>query len=154
MTGVNLWAQGVPGHAEASAPQSSRDQKIERKSHQATTGDTIVLLAARREAVAAPDPVPVEIANDTANKAAEIASLEQGICDKQKRIALLMRLFVQDERAFVNDPINSNADAASTMRRRDEQEELHGETAELARLKARLREITAARAAAFTVSDR
>jgi uncharacterized protein YeeX (DUF496 family) len=35
-------------------------------------------------------------------KAAETVSIEQQIKDKQKRIVLLMRLFVEDERAFGN----------------------------------------------------
>jgi hypothetical protein len=78
-------------------------------------------------------------------KAAEIVSIEQQIKDKQKRIVLLMRLFVEDERAFVNEPANVKVETAVAERRRYEQDELHWETAELARLKARLRELTASR---------
>jgi hypothetical protein len=82
-------------------------------------------------------------ANETACKAAEIASVEQQIKDKQKRIVLLLRLFVEDERGFVNDPSNVNVDSTVAERRRYEQDELHWETAELARLKAVRAQMTA-----------
>lgn len=82
--------------------------------------------------------------NDPAKKAAEIAAVEKQIQDKQKRIALLMRLFVNDERPFLNDPGNTHGDATAQDRRKYEQSELLYETAELAKLKTRLQELTAA----------
>ncbi len=150
--GAGAWAQDVPADRDSQKIQSPAVVKPKRKSDQMLTNDPIALLAVRRESVVATDVVSVKNANEnplladeTARKAAEIASLEQRIRDKQKRIVLLMRLFVQDERAFLNDPGNPNVDAASAERRRYEQDELRWETAELAQLKARLREITAAR---------
>jgi hypothetical protein len=56
-----------------------------------------------------------------------------------------MRLFVDDERAFLNDPENAPVNGAAAERRQYEQDELRWETAELAKMKARLREITAGR---------
>jgi hypothetical protein len=121
--------------------------KPTRTPHQVVSNDPIVLLAMPSPATGAASSARVQDtetsgANETARKAAEIASVEQQIKDKQKRIVFLMRLFVEDERAFVNDPANMNVEPAVAERRRYEQDELHWETAELARLKARLRELT------------
>lgn len=84
-------------------------------------------------------------AEGTEKKAAEIASLEKQIKDKMTRITLLMRLFVNDEKAFIVDPANPKGDEATQDRRRYEQDELLWETAELAKLKARLNKIAAAK---------
>jgi hypothetical protein len=121
--------------------------KPTRKVDQVATNDPIAVLAMRRPVAEAasgglPDRDSLE-ASETTRKAAEIASVEQQIKDKQKRIVLLMRLFVEDERGFVNDPSNVNVDATVAERRRYEQDELHWETAELARLKAVRAKMTA-----------
>jgi hypothetical protein len=84
-------------------------------------------------------------AEDTTKKVEEIALVEQQIRDKQRKIAFLMRLFVDDERRFLSDPGNASVDPAVAERRRYEQDELRWETAELAKLKARRTEMTAAR---------
>lgn len=84
-------------------------------------------------------------AEGTEKKAAEIASLERQIQDKQKKILLLMRLFVTDEQGFLRNPGDSQVDREIKERRQSEQEELHAETAGLAQLKAKLNELTAAR---------
>ena len=55
-----------------------------------------------------------------------------------------MRLFVADERRFLNDPANQNVPEAAHDERRYEQDELLWETGELARLKHRLNDIKAA----------
>jgi hypothetical protein len=116
---------------------------------QVATNDPIVLLAMRStsatltsDSAASRDSAA---ANETTRKAAELTSIERQIKEKQERIVFLMRLFVDDERAFVNDPGNTNVAPTIADRRRYEQDELHWETAELARLKARLRELTASR---------
>lgn len=124
--------------------------KPTRKPDQVVTNDPIALLAmrgptARTIPAAGPQDSSSSSANETARQTVEIASVEQQIKDKQKRIVFLMRLFVEDERGFVNDPANTNVDPAAVERRRYEQDELHWETAELARLKAQLRELTASR---------
>ena len=122
-----------------------------RKPDQQLTNDSVALLAVRRPpttgasttqtgASASEAYVPMDA---TARKAAEISSLETQIKDKQKRIVLLMRLFVDDERPFLNDPSNTKVDETVQERRKYEQDELLWETAELAKLKARLNEITA-----------
>jgi hypothetical protein len=84
-------------------------------------------------------------AEDADRKAAQIASLERQIQDKQKRILLLMRLFVTDEQRFLRDPGENQVDGEIKERRQSEQVELHAETAGLAQLKAKLNELTAAR---------
>ena len=78
-------------------------------------------------------------------RAAEIARLESQIREKQKQIALLMRLFVNDERTFLNDPGNTRVEETARERRKYEQDELLWETAQLAQMKARLNELTAAK---------
>jgi len=124
--------------------------KPTRKPDQIVTNDPIALLAVRSPAAGATRNAGSQDSgspgvNETARKAAEIASVEQQIKDRQKRIVFLMRLFVEDERGFVNDPANTSVDPAAVERRRYEQDELHWETAELARLKAQFRELTASR---------
>ena len=79
--------------------------------------------------------------DEAAKKAAEIALVEKQIKDKQKRITLLMRLFVDDEQTFLRDPGNAAVDGAAVERRQYEQDELQWETAELAKLKAREEEL-------------
>jgi hypothetical protein len=148
MLALNARAQDVTAGRDSHKIQSTHMVKAD----QVRTDDPIALLAIRREPVIAADVAPVKLtggtpllADEAACKAAEIPCLEQRIRDKQKRVGLLMRLFVQDERAFLNDPGNSNVDAVAAERRRYEQDELRSETADLARMKTRLREITAAR---------
>jgi hypothetical protein len=135
----------------------SGPKKPARKPDQVLTDDSVALLAVKRaptetESVAAGAPVsetagkPEEAAaEDTEKKAAELASLEKQIQEKTKRIALLMRLFVNDERPFLNDPGNPKGDDAAQERRKYEQDELLWETAELAKLKTRLNALTAAK---------
>jgi len=84
-------------------------------------------------------------AEDADKKGAQIAALEKQIQDKQKKILLLMRLFVTDEQEFLRNPGDSQVDREIKERRQSEQEELHAETAGLAQLKAKLDELTAAR---------
>jgi len=74
---------------------------------------------------------------DAAKKSEEIAAIEKQILEKQKRIALLMRLFVNDEPAFLIDPTNKDVEAAVRERRKYEQDELLFESAEIARLRAK-----------------
>ena len=151
---------GVPGSLQAQNPETSansaRDpgcsvaQKPKRKPDQVITNDPIALLAVRRTPpviVASSEQSSKKEASGVgldqpSKKAAEIASLEQQIRERQNRITLLLRLFVNDEKAFVIDPSNANADALVTERRQYEQDELRWETAELAKFKARLKELT------------
>jgi hypothetical protein len=76
--------------------------------------------------------------DDPAQRKAEIAALEKEIRDRKRKVELLMRLFVTDEKAFLLNPTNPNEDAATREQRRYEQDELHYETAQVARLQARL----------------
>jgi hypothetical protein len=149
---AGMWAQSqeVPA-SSAQNPNINVVQKPMRKADQAITNDSIALLAVRRtpgvivspaaEGVSDTTKEQSAAAGETVKTAAEIALVEQQIRDKQKRIALLLRLFVDDERAFLNDPGNAKVDAAAVERRRYEQDELRWETAELARLKERRREL-------------
>lgn len=52
-----------------------------------------------------------------------------------------MRLFVDDERAFLNDPTNANVDPNVHDRRKYEQDELLCESSEIARLRAKAQEL-------------
>jgi hypothetical protein len=150
--GQRAQSQEVP--AGSANSKTAEVAKPVRKPDWVATSDPIALLAVRREASVARDVADASgsasgaaglRAEETARKAAEIALLEQQIREKQKRITLLMRLFVDDERAFLNDPENAPVNGAAAERRQYEQDELRWETAELAKMKARLREITAGR---------
>jgi len=149
--GVRSVGQDALPHGDSTSEHLQHVAKPERKADQVVTEDPIALLAVRHDhdemrSAETPTPRPSDpIANETARKAAEIALLEQQIRDKQKRITLLMRLFVEDEQKFLNDPGNPAVDAASAERRRYEQQELLWETAELARLKTKRAGFTAAR---------
>lgn len=136
--------------APSSNAQSSKIAEVrkpERKPDQVITNDPIARLAVRREPlrVMATPVAQTATAEDTTKKVEEIALVEQQIRDKQRKIAFLMRLFVDDERRFLSDPGNASVDPAVAERRRYEQDELRWETAELAKLKARRTEMTAAR---------
>jgi len=144
------WAQtkGQAG-ADKKMPQAEGLQGTPVKRAPVPSDDSIVRLAvkpAQQPSVAA-DTTKASSANpeDVAKKAAEIASLEKQIQDKQKKILLLMQLFVYDEQGFLRDPGSHQADPELRERRQSEQNELHEETAKLAQLKTRLNELTAAR---------
>ena len=151
-TSASLRAQSPNGSTEAAKTQSENGpKKPVRKPDQVLTDDPVALLTVRK---APPYIAPATaqgvgkatdemgaVPEDPEKRAAEIASLEKQIQDKQKRIVLLMRLFVNDERPFLNDPGNPKGDEASQDRRKYEQDELLWETSQLAKLKARLKEL-------------
>jgi len=147
-----------PASAESVKVQTvSGPKKPVRKPDQVLTDDSVALLAVKRAPAATEPATAGAPASETSGKpedaaaegpekkAAELASLEKQIQEKTKRIALLMRLFVNDERPFLNDPGNPEGDEAAQERRKYEQDELLWETAELAKLKARLNALTAAK---------
>jgi hypothetical protein len=124
-------------------------QKPVRKPGRIPSDDSVVLLARhipQENPVPAmkPSSVAARPVDETHKKAAEIIYLESQIQAKTERIYFLMRLFVTDERRFLNDPANQNVPEAVHDERRYEQDELLWETAEIARLKHRLNEIKAA----------
>jgi len=131
--------------------QTAAVVKPVRKPDQVITNDSIALLAVRRAPRIVPVPAAVEpqgtadssAARDAAARlAAEITALEKQVQEKQKRITLLIRLFVNDEREFLRNP-GAAADPVVQERRRYEQDELRWETAEVARLQAKLEELKA-----------
>jgi hypothetical protein len=147
---AGLWAQNPDNTARGATQVTNASAALKpvRKPDQVITNDTIALLAVRRApgmmtaAVAEPGPAKGEGAGADAvtQKAADIASLEQRAKDQQKRIALLMKLFVSDEKEFLKNAGGAEADPAVQERRRYEQDELRWETAELAKLTAKLEE--------------
>jgi hypothetical protein len=151
--GAPVFAQSQPAPTPAVQTQTTPSaRKPVHKLNEVPTDDSLVLLAVRRTPAESAKPVPAVAAQDanasatnTEKQAAEIASLQKQIQDKIKRITFLMRLFVSDERPFLNDPSNPQVDPDSQERRKYSQDELLYETAELARLKARLNQLTAAR---------
>jgi uncharacterized protein YeeX (DUF496 family) len=150
---AGLWAQNPDNTASGTAQgkNSNAAQKPVRKPDQVITNDSIGLLAVRRApriipaAVAEPAGVPGEGAgaDALARRAAEIASLEKEIQDRQKRIALLMKLFVDDEKEFLKNGGSAEANPVVQERRKYEQDELRWETAELAKVTARVEELKA-----------
>jgi hypothetical protein len=148
---ASLWAQNPDNMASGTAQgkTASGTQKPVRKPDQVITDDTIGLMAVRR----APRIMPAEVAaapaardecvtaDAAATKAREIVSLEKEVKDRQKRIALLMKLFVDDEKEFLKYGGAAEADPAAQERRKYEQDELRWETAELAKVTAKLEEL-------------
>lgn len=138
--------QEIPAGNEK-APNTAVVPKPTRNSGWVTTDDPVALLAVREASGAKVAPKEETVkkegaaGKETTQRAAEMAEVEQQIKDKQTRITLLMRLFVDDEKKFLMDPTNTDAEAAVTERRQYEQNELHWETAELARLKGKLEEL-------------
>ncbi len=96
--------------------------------------DSIVLLQTERPATTNVSFV----ARGSGTPLSEIASLQQEIKNKQKRLELLMHMFVADERPFLIDPSSTTADQDTAARRRFEQDELHKNSAEIAILRSRL----------------
>ena len=139
--------QEVPASSDAKQDDLKVVAKPTRKPDWVTTNDPIALLAVRRESSAGAGALETKDSGGSAavRKAAEIALVEQQIREKQKRIAFLLRLFVDDERTFLNDPGKAAVVGAAAERRQYEQDELKWETAELAKLEAREREMTAGR---------
>ncbi|MGB8493715.1 MAG: hypothetical protein WCE53_04880 [Candidatus Acidiferrum sp.] len=98
--------------------------------------------APKAEAAAEPATrAPAEAPQDPEKRKAEIAALEQQIKEKQRKIQLLMRMFVLDEEAFLKDPSGQSEEEETRAKRRFEQEELLQEGKEVARLRARLEQI-------------
>jgi hypothetical protein len=89
--------------------------------------------AAMRVAKSKEDPV-VQVDKATV----EIAALRQEIKDKQRKLELLMKMFVADEQPFIRNPSGQSGDDDLQMKRRYEQEELRQATVEIGQLKARL----------------
>ena len=119
------------------------------------TDDGIALLAPRPSANAVQTPkadtaaAPAtkgfgELPQDPEQRKAEMAALERQIKEKQRRIQLLMRMFVLDEQAFLKDPSGESEEDEARAKRRFEQEELLQEGKEVARLQARLDLLAAA----------
>jgi len=107
------------------------------------TNDGIALLAPRTAASSA-ESTKTESAGapqDPEKRKAEIASLEQQIKEKQKKIELLMRMFVVDEKAFLKDPSGQSEEEEARAKRKYEQDELLREGKEIAQLRARLGQI-------------
>ena len=154
LTGVlgasGSWAQTkCKAGADKKMPQAEGLQGTPVRRAPVPSDDSIVRLAVKpaQQSSLAADTTKASSATpeDLAKKAAEIASLEKQIQDKQKKILLLMQLFVYDEQGFLRDPGGHHADPELRERRQSEQNELHEETAQLAQLKTRLNELMAAR---------
>jgi hypothetical protein len=119
----------------------------------ALTDDDIALLAPHPAASPAETPKAAEAAEpatresaadpqDPEKRKSEIAALEQQIKEKQLKIQLLMRMFVLDEEAFLRDPSGQSEEEEARAKRRYEQDELMKEGKDVARLRARLEQIT------------
>lgn len=86
--------------------------------------------------------VAAVVAHGSTTPLSEIAGLQQEIKNKQKKLELLMHMFVADERPFLIDPSSMPADQDTVAKRRFEQEELHRESAAIAALQAKLDQLT------------
>ena len=74
----------------------------------------------------------------------EIVAVRQEIKDKQRKLELLMKMFVTDEQTFIRNPSGQSGDDDLAMKRRYEQEELRKQAAEIGQLRARLDVLTKA----------
>lgn len=141
--GAGLWAQEQTTGA-ATVQSAKKAVAPARKNDQVITDDPIALLAVPRDASSGAETTK-PAADARPDASADLGLLEKQIKEKQSRIVLLLRLFVDDEKKFVMDPTNPAVDTATKERRKYEQDELLWETAELAKLKARWEELKAQR---------
>ncbi len=158
-TTILLGAVSMPGVCRAQSKNKPRDIQpssiagevhgTQVKKTPALTDDDIALLALRpaanpavtRKTEAAAETTTKESPEappDPEKRKAEIAALEQQIKEKQRKIQLLMRMFVLDEEAFLKDPSGQSEEEEARAKRRFEQEELLQEGKEVAQLRARL----------------
>jgi hypothetical protein len=160
VTGLSLPAAAQSTDSKPAASEktktSSSPQKPVHRTHTVITNDDSIVRLAERSAPQAEKPAagpqsaaeaakePSAATEDPEQKKAEIAALEKQIKEKQRRVELLMRLFVTDEKSFLKDPLNPSEDAVTQERRRYEQDELLWETAEVVKLRAKLDSLKAA----------
>lgn len=69
---------------------------------------------------------------------AELAALRQELKDRQRKLELLMKMFVTDEQAFIRNPGGQSGEDEPQMKRRYEQGELRQQAAEIGRVRARM----------------
>lgn len=84
------------------------------------------------------------IANDPEKANAELAALRQELKDRQRKLELLMKMFVIDEQTFIRNPSGQSDEDDAQMKRRFEQEELRQEAAKIGQLHDRLESLTKA----------
>ena len=130
--------QGQPNPKDPARSTERSGTKTAEAPLQAT--DRIVLPETDRPAITNVSAATAQASESPLN---EIASLRQEIKNKQKRLELLMHMFVADERPFLIDPSSATADQDAVAKRRFEQDELHKKSAEIAELRARLDRLTA-----------
>jgi type IV secretory pathway VirB10-like protein len=164
-TAILLGILSVPGvcraQSQTQSPDAQRSPIADEvrgtpvKKTPAPTDDAIALLAPRPAANpaetlatdAAARPAAKETAEapqDPEQRKVEMAALQQQIKEKQRRIQLLMRMFVLDEQTFLKDTSGNSENDEARAKRRFEQEELLREGKEVARLQARLDSLAAA----------
>lgn len=149
LTTASAQTQTAPSSSQSAAASTPAAQQ-----RTVITNDDIALPSGShpQRSAAPPEPQPASRAQKaaqppaegSANNTAEIAALQKQIRDKQKRIELLMHLFVADERQFVQSPTDAQPDSTAQARVHFEQEELRAETAACARLQTRLDALAAA----------
>jgi hypothetical protein len=110
-----------------------------------TTDDDIAKLTVRKNS----KPEEVLVAKrveapvvDRDKAQAEIVAVRQELKDKQRKLELLMKMFVTDEQTFIRNPSGQYGDDDLSMKRRYEQEELRKQAAEIGQLRARLDALT------------
>lgn len=143
----------VRAQEQISTSTAAMPLKPVHRTGQVPSNDSIVLIALRNS----PEPAscapatgasaatkPGTLSEEAHKKAAELMNIDAQIREKTLRIAFLMRLFVTDQRPFLNDPANQNVPEAAREQRKYEQDELLWESAELARLRHSLNELKAA----------
>jgi len=164
-TAILLGTLSMPGacraHSNTQSPDAQPSQIVGQvrgtpvKKTPLPTDDSIALLAPRtaanpaeslkRGTAAGPAAKEsAELPQDPEKRKAEMAALEQQIKEQQRKIQLLMRMFVLDEQAFLKDPSGESEKDEVRAKRRFEQEELLQEGKEVALLRARLDLLAAA----------
>lgn len=115
-----------------------------------TTDDDIAKLTVRKQnkstetlvANASVGETSFSIPADPEKANAELAALRLELKDKQRKLELLMKMFVTDEQAFIRDPSGQRGEDEAKMKLRYEQEELRQQTAEIGRLRAQMEALT------------
>lgn len=110
-----------------------------------TTDDDIAKLTAKKTSKPEATLVAKRVespAVDRDKAQVELVALRQEIQEKQRKLELLMKMFVADEQTFIRNPGGESGDDDLAMKRRYEQAELRKQAVEIGQLRERLDVLT------------
>lgn len=124
-------ADGAGGTAIKKVPETT-DDDIAKLTVRKQANPEATLMAKRVEAPAI-DPEKAQT---------ELIAVRQTLKEEQRKLELLMKMFVADEQVFLRNPNGEYGDDDLAMKRRYEQEEMRKQAAEIGQLRARMDALT------------